>query len=385
MPITDTGYQRRTLDVVLESIQNLLRGKISLKLDLSERAVFGNSSNIDAAAIDELEQLIEEAYNAFDPDNASDDRFVAISALTGVRRRVTPTKGLVTQTLNLDAGQSYAPGDIAFHVIDEPTNRWLNRDAVTSATAGNYSAVFESETAGASTVAEAGTLTVIATPVAGLNSGTNASAATPGKDIESIPALRIRREQSVAAGGSRTRGAIRAKLVAIDGVLDAEVFENVTNTIDADGIAPHNIRPVIWDGSPAAADDDALAQVIWDHRAEGILSQGTESGTARDPTFGLVIVAFDRADAQNLTIAVSIESETTVSAADVKAAIIAKMSSRVGQGVNYNRLSSSVFDVTGVDDWATFTINGGTADLAAVQNRVYLLDEADITVTGDVT
>lgn len=385
MPITATGYARRTLDVVLTSIQTFLREKISPKLDLSEDAVLGNVSNIAADHIDELEQLVEEAYHAYDPDNASDDRMAALALATGVPRRGA-TKGLVTVTINLDASQTYAPGDLAAHVVDEPTNRWLNRDEVVSTTAGNYSAVFESENAGAAAVAEAGTLTVIATPVSGWNSITNPAAATPGQDIEEIAALRIRREQAVASGGSRTRGAIRAKLIAIDGVLSAEVFENTSSAVDANGIGPHNIRPVVWDGSPAAADDDEIAQAIYDHSAEGIRSQGTESGTARDPrTSAPATINFDRATPENITVAVEIESETGVASDDVKAAILAEMPGRVGKGVSYNRLSGAVFDVAGVDDWVTFTINGGTADLAAVQDTIYLLDESDIVVSGDVT
>lgn len=386
MPITDTGYQRRTIDVVLESIQSDLRDKISLKLDLSEDTVFGNYSNIAAKHIDELEELAEEAYNAYDPDNASDDRQVALALISGVPRRGAQ-KGLVTATINVTNAHTYAPGDLAAHVVDEPTNRWLNRDeVVTTSGTRDYSAVFESESAGAGAIAEAGTLTVIATPVAGWNSVTNAAAATPGQDIESIAALRIRREQGVSSGGSRTRGAIRAKLINVAGVLSAEVFDNRTNAIDSNGILPHGLRAVVWDGDPAAADDDEIAQVIYDFGPEGILPQGTESGTARDPESGLpVTVNFDRAATSNLAIVVDIESETGVSADDVKAAILASMPGKVGKGVIFNRLSGAVFEVDGVDDWATFTINGGTADQPAVQNLIYLLDEGDISVTGDVT
>jgi uncharacterized phage protein gp47/JayE len=384
VPITATGYSRRTLDEVLTSIQGVLRGRISAKLDLGERAVLGNVSNLMADHIDQLEQLIEEAYNACDPDNASDDRKVALALQSGVPRRGEAT-GLVTQTLDLDAAQSYAPGDIAFHVIDEPTNRWLNRDTVVSTTAGLYSAVFESELPGAAAIAEAGTLTVIATPVGGLNSGTNAAAARPGQDIESIPALGIRREQALSIGGSRTRGAIRSKLILLDGVISVEVFENTTSATDADGIGPHGIRVVVWDGSPAATDDDEIAQVIYDHKAEGILSQGSESGTAQDTVVGPLPIAFDRATTSSVTVAVNIESETGVAADDVREAILAKMPTRVGQEVTFNRLASSVFTVAGVDDWVTFTVNGGTVDLIAVQNRIYLLDASDITVTGNVT
>lgn len=384
MPLTATGYSRRTLDTVLTSIQGFLRDKISLKLDLTERAVLGNWSNLAADHIDQLEQLVEESYHAFDPDNASNDRFVALALLSGVPRR-GETTGLVTVTLDLDAAQSYAPGDLAAHVEDEPGNRWLNRDAVVSTTAGDYSAVFESEFPGAAAIAEAGTLTVIASPVSGWNSVTNPDAATPGQDIESIPALRIRRELALSIGGSRTRGAIRSKLVLLDGVISVEVFDNPTSATDSNGIGPHGLRAVVWDGSPAAADDDEIAQVIYDHAAEGILSQGSESGTAQDSVLGPVIVAFDRATTSAVTVAVDIQSATGVSSDDVKAAILDEMPTRVGQEVTFNRLASSVFQVTGVDDWVTFEINGGTADLAAVQNRIYLLDAGDITVTGDVT
>ncbi len=384
MPITSTGYQRRTLGVVLTSIQDYLRDKISLKLDLSERAVLGNWSNLGGDHVDQLEQLIEEAYNAFDPDNASDDRFVAIALLTGVPRRGAQ-KGLVTVTLNLDASQSYAAGDLAAHVIDEPTNRWLNRDAVTSTTAGTYSAVFQSELASSAAIAEAGTLTVIATPVAGWNSATNGASATPGQDIESIPALRIRREQALSVGGSRTRGAIRSKLLLVTGVLSAEAFENTGNVTDANGVGPHNIRAVVWDGSPAAADDDAIAQVIWDHKAEGILSQGLQTGTAQDAVLGPVTVLFDRATTSTVTVAVGIESATGVASADIKAALLAAMPTRVGQEVTFNKLAASVFSVPGVDDRTSFTVNGGSVDLPAVQNLIYLLRTDTITVSGDVT
>jgi uncharacterized phage protein gp47/JayE len=384
MPITATGYQRRTLDVVLTAIQDSLRGKISAKLDLTEKAVLGNTSNIDADHIDQLEQLIEEAYNAFDVDNASDDRFVALSLLRGVPRRGAQ-KGLVTQTLDLDAGQSYVPGDIAFHVIDEPTNRWLNRDNIVSTSAGSYSAVLQSENAGAAAIAEAGTLTVIATPVAGLNSGTNAAAATPGQDIESIPALRIRSGLGVSSGGSRTRGSVRAALIRVNGVLSAEVFENNGNIVDANGIGSHCLRPVVWDGSPAAANDDALAQAIWDTKTEGILSQGLQSGTAQDKRLGPVVVFFDRASTSHPAVVVNIRSLTGVSRDDVKAAIQSKMTNAVGQGVTFHLLAGSVFSVAGVDDYTSFTVNGSGADLPALQNVIYLLDASDITVTGDVT
>ena len=254
-----------------------------------------------------------------------------------------------------------------------------------STTAGAYSAVFESEATGAGAIAPAGTLTVIAEPIAGWNTVTNAAAATPGTDIEAIEDLRLRRELAVSAGGSRTRNAIRAKLINVEGVLSAEVFENTSNVTDANGIPPHALHAVVWDGSPAAADDNDIAQAIYDHKAEGISSDGGELGIAQDEVLGPVPVAFARALTSSLVVATGIESEDGVSADDVADAIVAAMPTRVGEPVVYNRLAKAVFDVTGVDDWASFTINGGTSDLPGLISTIYLLDASDVTVTGDVT
>lgn len=383
-PLTDTGFERRTQADILESIQDAQRSTISAKLDLSNRTVLGSLNPIFAEHIDQLEQLAEEAYNAFDPDSATDDRFVAICLLTGVPRRGA-AKGLVTATVNLQASKTYAAGDLVAHVTDEPTNRWLNRDEVVSTTAGNYSAVFESEFASSAAVALAGTLTVIASPVDGWNSITNAADADAGTDIESIEALRLRREQAVSLGGSRTRNAIRAKVVSLDGVLSCEVFENVTSATDGNGLPAHSIRAVVWDGSTPAADDDEIAQAIWDHKAEGISSGGGEAGTAQDEVAGPQTVNFARAVESAITVEVDIESTAGVSADDVKAAIIAQMPTRVGQGVTYNKLTQAVFDVEGVDNWTLFEINGATANLPALITTIYTLSSGDITVTGDAT
>jgi uncharacterized phage protein gp47/JayE len=384
MPITATGYERRTQADILTAIQDAQRSTISAKLDLSERTVLGSLNPIFAEHVDQLEQLVEECYSAFDPDNASDDRFVALCLLTGVPRRGA-TKGLVTATVNLEASKSYAAGDLVAHVTDQPTNRWLNRDAVASTTAGNYSAVFESEFASSVAVAPAGTLTVIASPVDGWNSITNADDATAGTDIEDIEALRLRREQAVSLGGSRTRNAIRAAIVSLDGVLSCEVFENVTSATDGNGLPPHSFRAVVWDGPTPAADDDEIAQAIYDRKAEGIVSDGGESGTAQDDVVGPVTVNFERATQQAIAVEVNIISAAGVSIDDVKAAIIAQMPTRVGDGVTYNRLTQSVFDVEGVDDWDLFEIDGGTSSLPEDISLIFTLDESDITVTGDVS
>lgn len=383
MPLTSTGFVPRTLAESVTALSTALRSTISSKLVLTERTVIGNVMNILADHIDQVEGLQGEVYNAFDPDNATDDRVVALNLLRGVPRRGAE-KGRVTATINLDAGGSIAAGGLVAHVVGDETNRWVNKLEIPAHGSGDIDLVFESEAAGSQYIAPAGSLSEIATPVSGWNSITNALDAVAGTDIEPIERLRLRGELATASGGSRTRNALRAQLVNLDGVLSAEVFENQTDAVDANGLPPKSFRAVVWDGIPNAVNNDAIAQVILDFQAEGILSDGNLKGTAVDDAFGNVTVPFRRATASQITVSINVTSAVGVSEDDVKDAIIAAMPTRVGSPVVYNKIGCAAFEVPGVDDFDSLTINGGTADLPGAVSTIYLLSSGNISVSGDL-
>jgi uncharacterized phage protein gp47/JayE len=386
--LTTTGFTRKILDEIVTELGEDERGRISGQLDLTERTVLGNMNAIFADQISQVWEAFEELVRQFDPDNALDDRLVSLALLSGVERR-SATSGLVTASVNLDAAFSAAAGDLVAHVADDPANRWVNRDAVTSTGSGNYSAVFESEDSGSTAVVAAGALSVIAEAVSGWNSITNALDATPGTDEESIEDLRARREDSLSLAGSATVDAIRADVLQVDGVLQVLVEENTTDaTVGA--LSPHSFRAVVWDGDPGAADDDAIAQAIHDTRPAGIPAIGTESGSATSSDGSLVTIAFERATAVEIYVVVDIESEVGVSIDDVKSAILAAAPTRLGEDVIYNRVSASVFNVSGVDDFASFTIGlapapVGTSNITIANVEIASFDSTRISVTGDAT
>src|SRR5688572_31835064 len=97
--LTDTGFTRPTQDEIATELAEDQRGTISAQLDVSESTVIGNLNNIFADQLAQAWEVLEEAYNGHDPDNATDDRVVAQALLTGVVRRGA-TKGLVTATVN---------------------------------------------------------------------------------------------------------------------------------------------------------------------------------------------------------------------------------------------------------------------------------------------
>lgn len=384
--LTTTGFSRPLLTDIAADILADERGTISGQLDGSESTVVGNLNNIFADALSQGWEVLEEAVNQFDPDNATGSRLLALCLLTGVIPNGA-TVGLVTATVNLGAGFTFAAGGLTANVFNEPTNRWVNRDAVTSVGAGNYQVVFQSQVAGAATAA-AGTLTVIASPVTGWVSITNALDATPGQDAEDEEQLRSRRDASLALAGSGTVDAIRADLLQVTGVLQVLVEENTADVI-ANGLTPHSFRATVWDGSPAAASNNAIAQAVLDTRPAGIPSIGSQRGTATQSDGTVVTVPFERATAVQIYVSVDIVSAVGVAILDVKTAVQAAMPTLVGGDVVYNRISGSVF-IPGVDDFNFVRVGiapspVGTSNIVIGSTQIALLDSTHIVVTGNVS
>jgi uncharacterized phage protein gp47/JayE len=118
------------------------------------------------------------------------------------------------------------------------------------------------------TDAPIGTLTVIDTPVSGLESGVNPNDVVLGRFTESDAEYRQRRRQTLALGGSATVVAITSRLRNLQGVIDVKVFENDTN--ETVGYMPPKSIEAVVDGG---ANDD-IAQTVWANKPGGIQAIG---------------------------------------------------------------------------------------------------------------
>jgi uncharacterized phage protein gp47/JayE len=317
MSLTTSGFERPLQADIAESIAADQRSTISAQLDVSESTAIGNLNNIFADRIALAYEALEEAVVMVDPDNATGERMVSIALLTGTELRAAQP-GSVTITCTLAASTVFLAESLVVHAVDDPTNRWLNRDDVETTTAGTYDVTFLSEVAGVDAVAIAGTLTVIASPLDGFSLATNAEDATPGRDIESIEELRARREDELALGGSGTVDAIRADVLELDGVIECLVEENATDAPVGD-LSPHSLRVVVWDGDPGAVANNDIAQAIFETAPAGIAVLGALSGVATRSDGATVTRQFERAEVVDVYVSADIESATGVNADDIKA------------------------------------------------------------------
>jgi uncharacterized phage protein gp47/JayE len=350
---TSTGFRSKTFDETGADIRARMRALIDQNLTLDDKDPLGNIVDVCSDELALAWEALEVGRNQFDPDNAEGPGAVALASVTGTKRRL-PTKGTAICSVNLGASKTFLPGTMVAHVSGEPDNRWVNRDTIVSTVAATYiNKVFVAETAG-NYPAALNTITKIAQTASGWNSITNTSAATPGKDLETIPELMVRREQELGSQGTGTVKSIRNAVLAVTGVIDCTVNYNDTTAV-VGNLQPNQLEVVVWDGTVPTALDDEIAQAILDTKSAASSLYGAQSGTAIDAYGETKTIAFTRATSTASYVAVTVSAPASAIGtivADVRASIQAIWPTAVGAGVYASKLIlgpaalSAVVDVT---------------------------------------
>jgi hypothetical protein len=282
--LTDTGFERRSEEEILQEMRQDAWDGISDALDLTSSSPMGQIFGTFSERFALTEELAEAVYNARKPDAASGSALTAIALITGTKRR-TASKTTVACVVNVDSGFDQLPGALIAHVAGDPTKRFVNTTEVKNigGTADNFDVVFEAETAGAVEVL-AGTLTVIAEARTGWNSITNAVDGTTGNPNDSDATLRLRREEELQAQGSTTADAIRGDILRnlAKNITHCKVLVNEGNTVDANGLPPHSFECVVRALATDAAARQALAKQILASKCAGDQAFGSQSEVVLD-------------------------------------------------------------------------------------------------------
>lgn len=122
-----------------------------------------------------------------------------------------------------------------------------------------------------------GTLTTIITTFAGWESVNNLVPANVGREAETDTALRQRWTSSLYTRSVAMVDSIDSALMLLNGVTSATVYENDTDSTDADGRPPHSIEAVV-----AGGDADDIGMAIWQKKSAGIDTYGSQSVSVTD-------------------------------------------------------------------------------------------------------
>ncbi len=373
MPIgglTPTGFVAPTVQEIVDDLNAQFLTTIDAGLDLAPDQPMGQIIGIFAEKLAEVWEVVATTYNAMNPDAAEGNLLDNICAITGTRRR-SAKYSTVTATVNLNASTTVPINSVA-SVNGQPANRWVLTAPVTNSggSPASFSSSWRSEQPGPF-AANAGTLTVIETPVVGWNSITNAADAIEGIPEDTDAVLRVERENELAAAGACTIDAIRADILQVAGVVQCYVFENDTLITDANGLPAKSFRVVVWDGPGSDASDTELAQAIWNNKPSGISTDGNTSATATDSQGNPRTVYFTRATQVPIyfTLTTTPGSVTTAQRQAIKDAMAAYALSHQNLGVSVIALAyhAIALGVSGISDVPTFFLDV-TASPAATAN-----------------
>jgi uncharacterized phage protein gp47/JayE len=377
--LDSTGLYIDDLQTRLDRIKAELRSTISTTLDLTDNDPLGQATSILANSIQEIAEIIQLAYNAWDPDQATGFSLQALGTITGSERNPA-TAGTITLRCNLDGSTTLPAGSIAGVPVDSE-NRWATNAAYTSPAgpAANYDIAATCINTG-EIEAPSGTVTQIVTPVGGWNSVTNPSDATPGQDIETDVALRLRREQGVFLGGSTSVEAIQSALSVLEDIIHVIIYEN-TKWYTVSGYPPHCVVPVIWDGSPPAAANADIAEAIFDNKAGGIESFGTTIVAHEDTQGESHSIGFYRATQDDILVEIWVVVDSTyVGDTEVENAIAAEINAlSIGDDVPRSLVVDAASDVTGVV--SVEMVNGGNEPKLSISPAA--VAASDVTI-GDL-
>lgn len=277
-----------------QDAQTVYGQDINLGSDTPDGQMLGNFIQ---SAIDN-EEVVEQVFNGFDPDNAIGVVLDQRCAINNIQRQMgTYTETNVAITFSSTAtlyglDQTNQP---VFTVTDNAGSvQWQLVETVTK-TAGTYELAFQSATIGA-VLTIPGTITVPVTvnlAVTAINNDQPYSSL--GTAQESDAQLKIRRQQSVAIASQGYYSALNAELQNISGVGvgNVRVYENDTAATSTGTVPPnvpanipsHSIYVVVGGGSAsesqiggtAGANAEAIATAIYQKRNAGCGMFGDQS------------------------------------------------------------------------------------------------------------
>lgn len=385
--MTSTGFVVPTLDELKALLETYEKYLISPTLNTSSASVTGQLNGIFAGEAIKIWEGLKAQYDAMNPDQATGRSLDLICAITGTIR-LAATSTVVTAQPTLAAG-TYLAGTLVASVAGAPQYRFQNVADVVVAAPSSPNVSFVCQSTGP-IPCTAGTLTVIASPVAGWSAITNATDGTPGSDVETDSALRVRREQELTAQGSTTVNSIRSDILRLaqtnaTKVISCNILENVTDATDGNGLPPHSIECIVYGpASPSGADNTAVATQIFESKAAGCATYGGTSANVTDSQGYVHAINFTRPTPKNMYVTVTVVGGA---AADVKAAIVAYGATLLpGDDVAEAALTKAIMSAAGVSNrsllkFDTSVTPSNTADYAIALREIASFDTARITVT----
>ena len=323
LEFTTTGLTIQTYQEVYEELVAAYQTIYGVDINTDADSPDGQRIGIESKLVADMQAFALQLYNQMDPVLSSGESLNKLIKLAGLFRQPA-ARSQVDATVTTDRALTLPSG---YAVLDDLDQRWVTT-ASQALISGANTVTLVSEDFGA-VAADADTITSPADIILGVVSVTNALAATVGRDEETDPALRARRDRSLQAPATSTIGGLFSALGNLPGVTDLVVYENDTDALDAvRNIEAHTIWCVIAGGTTAD-----IIESLAKNKTGGTGTKGTVTGTYSEtlykpdgtPYYIVHDMAFDRPVDVPLYVTLTVEGPAggVIDADAIKAAIAA--------------------------------------------------------------
>ena len=380
--LTLLGYVRRRLSEYVEQIKAGYYGIFGENIDISNDSPDGQIIGINAEVLANLDQALEDVYNAFDPNAAQGLSLSKLVLLNGISRKEA-TQSTAAVTLTGIAGVVVPLGSV---IKTSDTEAEFTLDADVTLTGGSDAGVVTAVELGPIS-ALIGTLTSISTPIAGWTSVTNAADAVLGQEEETDEELRIRRAKSTAVSSQSLVDSVLGNLSKLDDVTGVSVLENKTasDIVSPVSILAHGIHAIVDGG-----DNDEIASAIFNTRSVGSQMTGAVTVVVVDDQGQNNDIKFSRPTDVDIDIEVDVTSDDEFPSnggQQIKDALVEYGASNlnIGDDVILSRLYTPVNSVPGGSiSRLQISINPaavGSSDITIQLDEIAKITDANITVT----
>lgn len=347
---TQNGLTVSTNTELIAQLENDFKSIYGNNINLGQNSPDGQLLNIFAQGGTDIRELITQIYTSFDPDSASGRVLDERCAINNVYRK-SGTRTTVNITIVTDravhlegASEDFLSG---YTIQDNAGTKFVLSNSVDLPSGTNTNIEFQSQEIGAVETTP-NTITTPVTIVLGVVSVTNPTVGTTGINEETDSQLKIRRRQSLSIGSTGYLNGLEASLKQLEGMNDARVYENVTDTTDSDGIPGHAIWVVV-DGGYAAD----IADTIYKKRSAGCNMRGSQTYTIITSSSQNFVAKWDNYIPQNLYIKFNIQKTTptaTFNTTLISNYIMDHIKLTIGDGANTSditTLAQEAIDVNG--------------------------------------
>jgi len=387
MIIDAKGIQLDSFQDLLSDLENSFKEIYGADINLEQNTPDGQMLGIFTNAVYDLQSFLGKVYNSFDPDFAEGhelDKMLKLLATT----RLPATKSIVDVTItaskNVILPDNYTLKDIN-------NNEWIIKNSGVEVLTGDNVVSFEAKNWGA-VEALPNTITKQVTIIPEIINVTNANSATVGRNEETDVELRKRRNKIIGYNAISLSGSMLSKLFTLVDVKDAIIYENSTDTLDADKILEAHTMWIIVDGGNI----EDIAKIITTDKTIGVGLKGSidttyietivrADGTNREYIHN---VKFDRPTITPIYIKFDVKKKSSNDIIDMQAIknALSTLSYNIAQNITVTELYGAIYN--GGNDFIASNLqiskdntNWVTDILTAGYDEKFSIIEDNITIT----